>query len=134
VVCHIFSCPDRGRPLRPERDAAKAEAYFDRALAVARQQQAKSWELRAAISMARLWRDQGKRNEARELLARVYAWFTEGFDTRYLKEARVVVVRSSPPLLGLRPRQHAEFGNVLVYLMLEGHASPSRQEVIPPGG
>jgi predicted ATPase len=52
-------------------DPEKAEAYFDRALTVARQQQAKSWELRAAMSMARLWRDQGKRNEARELLAPV---------------------------------------------------------------
>ena len=56
----------------PEPDAAKAEACFERALAVARQQQAKSWELRAAMSMARLWRDQGKRDEARDLLAPVY--------------------------------------------------------------
>ena len=72
----------------PEPDAAKAEAYFERALAVARQQQAKSWELRAAMSMARLWRDQGKRDEARELLAPVYGWFTEGFDTLDLKEAK----------------------------------------------
>jgi predicted ATPase len=55
--------------MSPERDTAKAEAYFDRALAVARKQQAKSWELRAAMSMARLWRDQGKRDAARELLA-----------------------------------------------------------------
>jgi predicted ATPase len=62
----------------PEPDAAKAEAYFERALAVARVQQAKSWELRAAMSMARLWRDQGKREEARDLLAPVYGWFTEG--------------------------------------------------------
>jgi predicted ATPase len=53
----------------------------DRALSVARQQQAKSLELRAAMSMARLWRDQGKRDEARDLLAPVYGWFTEGFDT-----------------------------------------------------
>jgi predicted ATPase len=75
----------------PEPDAAKAEAYFDRALAVARQQQAKSWELRAAMSMARLWRDQGKPNEARELLAPVYGWFTEGFDTLDLKEARALL-------------------------------------------
>jgi predicted ATPase len=75
----------------PEPDAAKAEAYFERALAVARQQQAKSWELRAAKSMARLWRDQGKRNEARELLAPVYGWFTEGFDTRDLKEAKALL-------------------------------------------
>jgi predicted ATPase len=67
---------------------AKAEVYFERALAVARQQQTKSWELRAATSMARLWRDQGKRHEARDLLAPVYGWFTEGFDTRDLKEAK----------------------------------------------
>ncbi len=75
----------------PEPDAAKAEAYFERALAVARAQHAKSWELRAAMSMARLWRDQGKRNEARDLLAPVYGWFTEGFDTLDLKEARVLL-------------------------------------------
>jgi predicted ATPase len=65
----------------PQPDAAKAEGYFQRALAVARQQQAKSWELRAAMSTARLWRDQGKRDEAREVLAPVFGWFTEGFDT-----------------------------------------------------
>ena len=72
-------------------DASKAEAYFEHALAVARSQQAKSWELRAAMSMARLWRDQGKRDEALELLAPVYGWFTEGFDTRDLKEAKALV-------------------------------------------
>ena len=72
----------------PQPDAAKAQAYFERALAVARQQQAKSWELRAAMSMARLWRDRGKRDEARDLLAPVYGWFTEGFDTLDLKEAK----------------------------------------------
>jgi predicted ATPase len=75
----------------PERDAAKAEGYFNRALAVARQQQAKSWELRAAMSMARLRRDQGKRDEARDLLAPVYGWFTEGFDTLDLKEAKALL-------------------------------------------
>jgi predicted ATPase len=64
---------------------AKAEAYFERALAVAREQQAKSWELRAAMGLARLWRDQGKRQQARDLLAPVYGWFTEGFDTLDLK-------------------------------------------------
>ena len=77
--------------MSPERDVAKAEEYFERALAVARQQQAKSWELRAAMSMARLWRDQGKRHEARELLAPVYGWFTEGFDTLDLKEAKALL-------------------------------------------
>jgi predicted ATPase len=71
-----------------EWDAAKGEAYFERALAVAREQQAKSWELRAAMSMARLWHDQGKRQQARDLLAPVYGWFTEGFDTLDLKEAK----------------------------------------------
>jgi predicted ATPase len=75
----------------PKHDTAKAEAYFERALAVARQQQAKSWELRAAMSMARLWRAQGKRKEARDVLAPVYGWFTEGFDTRDLKEAKALL-------------------------------------------
>ena len=74
-----------------ERDQAEAEAYFERALAVARQQQAKSWELRAAVSMARLWRSQGKPQQARQLLAPVYGWFTEGFDTRDLKEAKALL-------------------------------------------
>jgi predicted ATPase len=75
----------------PEPDVAKAEAYFERALSVARQQQAKSWELRAAMSMARFRRDQGKRDEARDLLAPVYGWFTEGFDTLDLKEAKALL-------------------------------------------
>ena len=75
----------------PQPDVAKAEAHFERALAVARQQQAKSWELRAAMSMARLWRDQGKPQQARELLAPVYGWFTEGFDTLDLKEAKALL-------------------------------------------
>jgi predicted ATPase len=75
----------------PEPDPVKAQAYFERALAVARQQQAKSWELRAAMSLARLWRDQGKVQQARELLAPVYGWFTEGFDTRDLKEAKALL-------------------------------------------
>ena len=59
--------------------------------AVAREQHAKSWELRAAMSMARLWREQGKRDEARELLAPVYGWFTEGFDTLDLKQAKALL-------------------------------------------
>jgi predicted ATPase len=75
----------------PEPDAAKAEAYFERALAVARTQQAKSWELRAATSLARLWRDQGKRDQARDLLAPIYGWFTEGFDTVDLKQAKTLL-------------------------------------------
>jgi predicted ATPase len=77
--------------MSPERDEAKAETYFEHALAIARAQQAKSWELRAAMSMARLWRDQGKRRQAHDLLAPVYGWFTEGFDTLDLKEAKALV-------------------------------------------
>jgi predicted ATPase len=77
--------------LSPDPDAVKAEAYFERALAVARKQQAKSWELRTAISMARLWRDQGRPQQARELLAPIYGWFTEGFDTRDLKDAKALL-------------------------------------------
>jgi predicted ATPase len=75
----------------PEPDLTKAEAQFELALVIARQQQAKSWELRAAMSLARLWRDQGKQQQARELLAPVYGWFTEGFDTRDLKEAKALL-------------------------------------------
>jgi predicted ATPase len=77
--------------LSSESNVTKAIAFFERALAVARQQQAKSWELRAAMSLARLWRDQGKVQQARELLAPVYGWFTEGFDTRDLKEAKALL-------------------------------------------
>ncbi len=77
--------------MMPEPDAAKAEGYFERALSVARAQQAKSWELRAASSMARLWRDQGKRDEARDLLAPVYGWFIEGFGSLDLKEAKALL-------------------------------------------
>jgi class 3 adenylate cyclase/predicted ATPase len=77
--------------MSPEPDPVKAEAYFERALAVARGQEAKSWELRAAMSTARLWRDQGKRQQAHDLLAPVYGWFTEGFDTLDLKEAKALL-------------------------------------------
>ena len=75
----------------PEHDVAKAQACFERALQIARAQQARSWELRAATSLARLWRDQGKRAEAHDLLAPVYGWFTEGFDTLDLKEAKALL-------------------------------------------
>jgi predicted ATPase len=75
----------------PEPDTAKGGAHFERALAVARVQRAKSWELRAAMSMARLLRDQGKRQQARDLLAPVYGWFTEGFDTLDLKQAKALL-------------------------------------------
>ena len=69
----------------------EAEHDLRSAIEVARSQQAKSWELRAAMSLARLWSKQGKRGEARELLAPVYAWFTEGFDSRDLREARALL-------------------------------------------
>jgi predicted ATPase len=77
--------------MSPEPDAARAEAFFECALEVARQQQAKSWELRASMSLARLWHSQGKVQQARELLAPVYGWFTEGFDTRDLKDAKALL-------------------------------------------
>jgi predicted ATPase len=72
-------------------DKAKAQTYFERALAVAREQQAKSYELRAAMCLARLRRSQGKQQQARDLLAPVYGWFTEGFDTLDLKEAKALL-------------------------------------------
>jgi class 3 adenylate cyclase/predicted ATPase len=75
----------------PERDISKAETHFERALAVAREQQAKSWELRAAMSLARLWRDRGERIKARELLAGVYDWFGEGFETLDLRQAKTLL-------------------------------------------
>jgi predicted ATPase len=72
-------------------DAPQAAACFRQALAMARRQQARSWELRAATSLARLWQQQGKRTEARELLAPIYGWFTEGFDTADLQDARALL-------------------------------------------
>ncbi len=72
-------------------DTLQAEACFQQALAVARRQQARSWELRAAMSLSRLWQQQGKRAEARELLAPIYRWFTEGFDTPDLQEAKTLL-------------------------------------------
>jgi predicted ATPase len=68
-----------------------AEELYRRALSIAEEQEAKLWELRAAVSLARLLRDQGRRTQARDLLAPVYGWFTEGFDTADLKEARVLL-------------------------------------------
>jgi predicted ATPase len=73
------------------RHSDEAEASFRRALDIARRQQAKSWELRAATSLARLWRDQGRRAEAHDLLTPVYRWFTEGFDTADLKDAKALL-------------------------------------------
>jgi predicted ATPase len=70
---------------------SEAEAAMEKCIDVARRQNAKSWELRGATSLARLWRDQGKRDEARDLLAPVYGWFTEGFDTPVLKKAKLLL-------------------------------------------
>jgi predicted ATPase len=67
------------------------QVCFHQALAIARRQQAKSWELRAAMSLARLWQQQGKRAEAYDLLAPIYGWFTEGFDTADLQEAKALL-------------------------------------------
>ena len=73
----------------------EAEACFQQALDIARRQQAKSWELRAAMSLSRLWQGQGKREKARELLAPIYGWFTEGFDTADLQEAKGLLAELS---------------------------------------
>jgi predicted ATPase len=72
-------------------DGVEAEACFHQALAIARHQQAKSWELRAAMSLSRLWQCHGKRTEARQLLAEIYGWFSEGFDTADLQEAKALL-------------------------------------------
>jgi predicted ATPase len=72
-------------------DEDQAETCFERAVDVARSQSAKSWELRAAMSLSRLWQRQGKREEARQLLARIYGSFTEGFDTADLKNAKALL-------------------------------------------
>jgi predicted ATPase len=78
----------RGQLLLMQGAQAEAEAAFHKAIEVARRQQAKSWELRATISLCRLWQQQGRVDEARQTLAEIYGWFTEGFDTPDLREAR----------------------------------------------
>ena len=75
----------------PSPDRAEAEACFRKALAIAREQGTRGFELRAAVSLARLWRDQGRHAEARDLLAPVYGWFTEGFEVSDLKDARALL-------------------------------------------
>ena len=75
----------------PQRDVTKAQGHFEHSLALARAQQAKSWELRAATSLARLLNHQGQRQTARDLLAPVYDWFTEGFDTSDLRNAKALL-------------------------------------------
>ena len=81
----------KGQLLLRRGHAEAAENRYREALRIAREQEAKLWELRAAASLARLWRDQGRRGEARDLLAPTYRWFTEGFDTRDLSEARALL-------------------------------------------
>ena len=81
----------KGELLQTIPDALQAEACFQRALVMARRQQAKSWELRVAMSLSRLWQQQGKRAAAHDLLAPIYGWFTEGFDTADLQEARALL-------------------------------------------
>jgi len=75
---------------------AEAEACFQQAIAVARSQEARSWELRATLSLARLWQRQGKRDDARQVLSAIYGWFTEGFDTPDLQEARALIEERPP--------------------------------------
>jgi predicted ATPase len=87
-LCRYSQNRDRASP-KPDLDAARG--HFERALKIARAQQAKAFELRAAMSLARLWRDQAKTQQARELLAPIYGWFTEGFATRDLKEAKALL-------------------------------------------
>jgi predicted ATPase len=83
----------RGELLIAVGDAAEAETNFHQAIAIARRQSAKLWELRAATCLACLWRDQGRRKQAHDLLAPIYSWFTEGFDTPVLREAGTVLER-----------------------------------------
>jgi len=88
-IQNLESTPQR---LTPSTQAeAEAEAYFLKAIEIARYQQAKSLELRAATSLARLWQHQGKKAEARQLLAEIYNWFTEGFDTKDLQDAKALL-------------------------------------------
>ena len=85
----------RGSKFQVQDVQQEAETCFSQALEVARNQQAKSWELRAAMSLARLRQSQGKTTEARDLLAPVYSWFTEGFDTADLKDAKTLLEQLS---------------------------------------
>src|SRR5262249_17609682 len=80
----------------------EAEEYFLRAIEIARRQQAKSLELRAVMSLSRLWQQQGKKDEARQMLTDIYSWFTEGFDTKDLQEARTLLeeLEMSAPITG----------------------------------
>jgi predicted ATPase len=110
-VAEILRWTAQALLMQPAPDDAQAEHYLLEALELSRRQEAKFWELRAAASMARLWRDQGKRDEARDLLAPVYGWFTEGFDTLDLKEAKALldelfaILAAVPPISCFLPQE-----------------------------
>jgi predicted ATPase len=90
-LIELIACKDGslGDAFPAVQDAAQVEASFQQTLAVARRQQARAWELRTALSLSRLWQQQGKRQEAHDRLAEVYSWFTKGLDTTDLQEAVV---------------------------------------------
>jgi predicted ATPase len=91
VVSYQLSVPSP-QPLAPNTQAeAEAEACFLKAIEVSQKQQAKSLELRATVSLARLWQQQGKQHEACNILSEIYGWFTEGFDTKDLQEAKTLL-------------------------------------------
>src|SRR5438105_6702381 len=90
-ACGAPNCIGSMAVLLHQDNLEESQAAFQAALRVARRQDAKSYELRAATSLARLWGEQGRRTEARELLAPVYGWFIEGFDTADLKEAKTLL-------------------------------------------
>ena len=87
----IVECGMRNRERKIRNPQSEAEACFRHAVDSARRQGAKSWELSAALSLSRLWRAQGKHDDARTLLAEIYGWFTEGFETRDLRAAKVLL-------------------------------------------
>lgn len=89
--CEAELYRSKGELLAHSSDAAHAKSCLQRSLVAARRQHAKLWELRAACSLGRLWHDQGKRDEARDLVGPIYGWFTEGFDTPDLKDAKALL-------------------------------------------
>jgi hypothetical protein len=119
--------PAKSRSSRLSQMRLKRKRISNRALAVARKQQAKSWELRASISMARFYRDQGKRDEARDLLAPVYGWFTEGFDTLDLKEAKALLDELEGETLA--PSQSIPLGSS--FLAAPSRATPPQRTSTP---
>jgi class 3 adenylate cyclase/predicted ATPase len=97
LLAEAFRLQGASLLLQASPDAAQGEACFQRALGVARRQQARSWELRAALSLGRLWQQQGRRDEAYDLLAPIYGWFTEGFDSPDLQAAKALLEGLGPP-------------------------------------